>query len=244
VKIDFFRGGAAAALAFLLLPALAGPAKALEFFEVGDAGQLVLSSQVTLGPMLTQLDAISGALTGASDVDLFKIFITGGTFSATTVETFDPSSGVFQPLYDSALFLFDAAGLGVYANDDDPLAFRPESTLPALHFLTPLDPGLYYLAITASPRVPTSAGTQRIFPDLSTDINYEYTDVVGPTGPGGAAPLSGWTEAHVENGVPYRIVLTGAAVAVVPEPGTLVLLAAGTLAALGAARRRRRAVTG
>lgn len=242
MTINFLKGGAAAALAFLLVSAATGPANARDYTEIGDAGQLLPTAQITYGGGATVIDGIFGTLSGASDVDLFQIFLPGGgLFSATTVETFDPSSGVFQPLYDSALFLFNASGFGVYANDDDPLASpRPDSTLPALDPLTPLTAGLYYLAITASPRVPTSAGGLRIFPDLSTSLTYQYTDVVGPTGPGGGASLSGWTETHVETGVVYRIALTGTQFAVIPEPGTLLLIAVGTLVPLAHTRRRQR----
>ena len=58
------------------------------------------------------------------------------------------------PTLDTQLFLFDADGLGVYANDDS--AATSQSTLPAGHPLTPAAPGEYLLGVSPYDRDPQS----------------------------------------------------------------------------------------
>jgi hypothetical protein len=78
----------------------------------------------------------------------------------------------------------------VYANDDtltpNP---TPQSTLPAGHPLTPNAGGTYYLAISSYRNRPISQGGE-IF-----DFVPPFTDrILGPLGPGGSSPVSGWNE--------------------------------------------------
>lgn len=195
--------------------------------EVGDAGALPTVAQGTSG--VGVLSLITGILSSTTDVDMFLLDLTGGgTFSATTVD----QEGL---LFDSQLYLFSANGRGVYANDDDLFSLAPRSTLPAFDPLTPVAPGFYYLAISGAPRRPISGGGL-IFPA------EPYTDVAGPTGPGGGSAITNWTNTAFEGtgaGVTYTIALTGAQYAV-PEPGTLVLLVLGAGAPLACVRLRRR----
>jgi len=75
------------------------------FTEVGDAGGLPATADLTAGAGVGALTAIEGILSPDSgDVaDMFEIFLTDGvTFSATTVG----GAG-----FDTELFLFDSAGL-------------------------------------------------------------------------------------------------------------------------------------
>ena len=149
---------------------LALPAGAFAASEDGDAGDLPGTAQdLTSAPV----DAIDGSIGGDSDQDLYRVCLEGGGgFSATTVGGSE---------LDTQLFLFDADGLGVYANDDSE-ATR-QSTLPALDPRTPAAPGIYLLAVTPYDRDPRSpAGA--IFPAGG--------GVLGPTGPGASQPLSGW----------------------------------------------------
>lgn len=173
--------------------------------------------------------------------DIFQIYLLGGGgFSATTANE-------ATTLFDTRLYLFDASWRGVYYNDDESDTFSARSTLPGVTPLTPLTPGLYYLAVAPWGLVPQSAGGA-IFPDVASTPGYSFFDVAGPTGPGGASPLTGWTGAAdtVETGT-YQINITGARFAVIapqaaiPEPGTLVLLLAGAVVPLALLRRRRRA---
>src|SRR5215831_21080594 len=163
-----------------LLLALAGAPRACADFwrEVGTAGELPSTAQVTAG--FGSLDGIIGTLNSTMHADMYQIFITGGgTFSATTVGT--PGT-----LMDTQLFLFDANGKGVYANDDASSS-TGRSTLPAGIAIGPLTPGFYYLAISAFDRNPVSQPTNDlIFP------TFPFTGVFGPTGPGGASPISDW----------------------------------------------------
>jgi hypothetical protein len=211
----------ATALAAAAMLALALPATAQTWDEVGDAGDLPGTAQVTVGA--GPLTSITGTVSSGTDGDLYQIFITGGgTFSATTVGT--PGT-----LLDTQLFLFNGAGIGVYANDDTVGSAR--STLPSGNPLTPTTPGLYFLAITGFDRDPVSSAGF-IFP------NTPFQGVFGPTGPGGRQPLSGYDGPGQFTGT-YTIALTGAEFAVIPEPGTLTLLGASALGLLAYSRRRR-----
>ena len=188
------------AFSFLLLvPAGAQNASALTASESGDAGDLPSTAQVLSGA--NALDSISGSVPTQNDADMYKICITGGgTFSATT----DPAPGPGLGGLDPQLFLFDANGLGVYSNDDLVAGFQQQPTLPSFHPLTPNSPGIYYLAISLWNNEAISAGGL-IFPDTGDAIN-------GPTGSGGASPISGYDNAGfiASSTGSYLITLTGA----------------------------------
>ena len=238
----------ACAFAALLVPAAAATAASVTWAELGDAGQTLATAQVVTGNLADNLTAITGNISSASDHDLYEIRITNGaTFSATTVDQFGTPSTAID---DTQLFLFNSAGIGVYANDDDINAqgsLAERSTLPAGGSPTTITPGLYYLLIDASQSYPVSntpasvAGL--IFPNftLTSVPEVASTAVVGPIGPGGASPLSGYTGTAATFGV-YEILLTGAAPAAIPEPRSFLLLATGILGVLARAfllRRRR-----
>jgi hypothetical protein len=214
MRLTLVRRILAFLVSFLTLPLTQ---RANTFTEIGDAGKTIPTAQFPVGfPPGTPLTEIIGNLT-ISDADIFAIFLTGGqTFSATTVSN-------TSNFFDTQLFLFDSSGRGVYANDDDP-GSPPQSTLPALNPLTPLSPGLYYLAISGSGFLPVSAGGL-IFP--STVIpGILDPGILGPTGPGGGQALSGWSSVSSEAGA-YDIVLTGAQFAATPEPSSAFILAGG-----------------
>lgn len=197
------------------------PANALPWTEIGNAGDLLGTAQLTTGA--GTLTSISGTLSTGSDVDMFGIHISNpAAFSATTVG----GAG-----FDTQLFLFNAAGIGIYANDD---SIGTRSTLPAGHATSPTTTGLYYLAISQYNRDPFSSGGL-IFP------NSPFTGVFGPTGPGGALPVSSWSGSGGTGA--YTITLAGASlanVAATPEPSSFLLLGSG-LATFSAWRRRKRA---
>ncbi|MEO6824443.1 MAG: DVUA0089 family protein [Nitrosospira sp.] len=210
-------------ICLLSLLLIGRPSYATTFTELGDAGNLPGTAQITGGVgFLTEID---GTLTpGNGDgQDMYLIHIDGGgTFSATTL------GGVG---FDSELFLFDANGKGVYANDDVSGDFAP-STLPAGDSLTPIIAGDYYLAITQCCSVPISSDGQ-----IFTIAGPHHRVVSGPTGAGGDSPVTGYSGTFVQTpavGGPYQIFLMGTHpflrsgdASVVPEPHTLALMLAG-----------------
>jgi len=169
---------------------------ALAAQEIPDAGDLPITAQ-ELGPP-GALSSIEGTVSSSTDADMYKLCLpAGGDFSATTVG----SSG-----FDTQLFLFDSSGRGVYANDDSQLT--RQSTLPAN---SALKPGVYYLAITAWDLDPASSSGW-IFPASSSGV-------AGPTGNGGADPVSGWSPRsnNLSPGGSYTIQLTGAKSCIPPD---------------------------
>lgn len=221
-----------AILSSLSIVMVAGPSQAATFIETEDAGEQldnaipIFTDQGQVMP----LDSISGVLAG--DADLFKIFLTGGQqFSATTINAetlleIPINNTIGSPsdlLADPQLFLFDAVGNGVLANDDS--FGSSQSTLPSLS-LSPTESGIYFLAISGFDTDPIS-NEGEIFPD-------ESNGVFGPAGPGGNSPLIGFSGPSTSSGR-YTIALTGAQTlerpASVPEPSSALGLI--TLAALG-----------
>ncbi len=189
--------------------------------EVGNSHSLPGTAENTTG--VNPLTAITGSLTGNPDADMYRIYIPTPTlFSATTVG---------GATFDTQLFLFDSAGFGVLANDDtaSPLSLR--STLPTGNAL--VGAGYYFLLITAFDRDPTSS-TGLIFPNSPT------TGVYGPTGPGGANPITGYSGTGISGNNAYTITLTGAdfAPSSVPEPMSITLLG-GVACLAGYAFRRK-----
>ena len=141
---------------------------------------------------------------------------------------------------DTDLFLFDATGHGVYANDDAS-SVNTLSCLPAATGVNPCSSsrngtgptsnGIYYLAIANSADYPISSSGE-IFNIVNT------TDVVGPAlGLGGAGAFIGWDNGAFTTPdfdlVHYDIVLTGTT----PEPATWLLIAL-PLSALFLIRKR------
>ena len=226
--------------AVLLAFGLAAPsAHAQTWAKTGNPGNLPATAQVTVG--MGALQEITGAFTFAtggsertvsnvSNPDLFEILIDGSSpFSATT---FGQPSNV----YDTQLFLFNAAGVGVYANDDASDFSKAALIAPT----TSPTPGLYYLGIAtygAVPRSGTGAASD-IFPNTVDDTsgNVSFTGLKGPKA-GASGPLTNWYLAgsDVEEGY-YSIALTGAsyaAPAAVPEASTAVSFGLPILFGLG-----------
>lgn len=218
---------AAATLPFLAAPRAAADA----IFESVDAGDMPPAA--FFGSGNGSLSRIDGTLTTGTDVDMFAIYITDPAgFSART------NGGGSGGVYDTQLFLFDADGYGVSANDDIANGngpYNPRSRISAGSAFAPAAPGLYYLAISGWDRDPhSSAGA--IFTDDAT-----YAAVVGPTNVGGGLPISGWdSNGDLNGGIgAYTIHLTGATFATpIPEAPTLALTAMGLLTAMRPPRRR------
>lgn len=203
----------------VLLAATASTAHAVPFLEVGDAGHLIGTAQdVGVG-----IDSITGELVGspvtagAGDIDVYRLNLAAGLFTATA------TAGSF----DTALVLFDAMGIGLRADDDS--AGGTNSLLSET-----LAAGVYYLGIfpIGDFSSPSSAGGS-IWTDVSFDSNTQ------PDGPGAASPWTGWIPSGFigESGT-YTLTLNQSSVAAVSEPATLALLGLG-LAGIAGFRRRR-----
>ena len=213
---------------------IANTAQASTWTEVGDAGDLLNTAQTPSG----SITAITGTASSTTDVDLYKIFISTPTSFSATVTGGDGSN------YDLGLALFDANGLGVYANDDA-TTDNGQPAFPANHALGPQSPGLYYLAVGMQSwdggNFPVSGDPSEntyIFPII------EGTEIVEPTGGGGASPLTGWHsfESPIPLNESYSVALTG--ISPVPEPETISMFLAG-LGLLGvlAGRRKRLSIS-
>jgi hypothetical protein len=197
------RTAACAVIATLTL-ALAPGAFAAN--EVGDAGDLRVSANDMGDSAVTQID---GSFTDAMDSDVYRVCLTdGASFSASTVD------GRFPPNLDTQLFLFDAQGYGVYANDDAAAGIRG-SKLPAQHRFSPTTGGEYYLAVSQYNRDPQSSQGE-IFQD--NFMRSQFPDgVVYANGFGGAETLSGWNGRAPGGLGTYRIALTGTRACVPPD---------------------------
>lgn len=206
-----------ALLAGAAVLAMSGAALGDVWNEVGDAGDLLNTAQITIGT--GSLDAINGDH-GTSDVDLYCIRILDpGRFIATT------TGGTS---FDTQLFLFGADGRGVSHNDDNPNGGL-QSRLTGQFVQAP---GIYYLAISRYNRDPVDGAGALIW--ANSPFNVERA----PDGPGAANPLAGWVNSNTAGGA-YTIFLEGAGFCEVPAPGALALLGLGGLTLAG--RRRRQA---
>ncbi|MBW0093802.1 DVUA0089 family protein [Pseudonocardia sp. KRD-184] len=193
------RVGVVGATAVLLLGLGAPQALAAPVTEIGDAPSLPPGqTPAGSGP----LTSISGQTGGDDREDLYRICVTGDSFSATTVG----SAG-----FDTQLFLFadDGTGMaaGKVANDDLP-GTGLASTLPSggatLDDGSTLSypPGVYYLALSRFDSDPVDADGRPSF--VGPNFNFAAPNP-------GAGPLAGWTGPVVAAGGAYTITLTGAA---------------------------------
>jgi hypothetical protein len=145
---------------------LASTPAAASFIEIGDAGHLTGTANMTdgAGPLTSILGNLMAPDPSDSifDVDMFGIFISDpAIFAASTVGS--PGLNVEDP----QLFLFTSAGVGVFMNDDDPEGLNgSQSALGGLPF--GFLSGLYYLAIGWWDNEPLSGGGDLIFDALTS----------------------------------------------------------------------------
>lgn len=211
---------------------LSTPAAAGIIWNEHGAGELPGFAEITYGNAPLVLDGIHGTMqslapvngTPRYEVDLFRIYVSDATvFSAQTISS--------APL-DTALYLFNDLGAGVYMNDDTPVDLL--SLLPAGHIDGPALAGFYYLAIALGGYLPVDAFGAPLF------LAGGFTDVLA--GDASAGPLGAWNPAYpafAESAFAYDIQLTGARVAVIPEPAPWLLLLS-VAAAWAMIRRPRR----
>jgi hypothetical protein len=195
------------------------------------AGDLLPTAQTVYDSAFNTLDEIRGSLSVTAlpngpifQVDLYKIRINDvANFSAKTVSA--------EPSDDTALYLFNDTGFGVYMNDDNPDFSSLLSTLPAGDTSSPAVNGIYYLAVSLGGFIASDATSNSLF------AAGGFTDVLGGSGSG---PLASWAAPYPalsERPFAYDIILTGATNGDLPEPGSLALLMAGGIGAWLARRR-------
>ncbi len=213
-------------------PAAAGP-DAIE--GLVDAGELISTAMNTTVLFPGQPTSLSGRLEGidgspADFVDAYLITITTpGSFRAETFQAPPlPGRTAFASDFNTQLWLFDASGMGLLANDDKAVAdvsslLTPPSTDGT--GVTLPGPGTYLLAISVSGVSPLSAGGS-IF-DLTDPPGI--TQVSGPDGLGGGSALIGWDTSSPGAMTPGDYVIC-----ITPAPSTLSALL------LACALRRRR----
>jgi hypothetical protein len=178
--------------ALLTIGALTLSASAQIWYEQGDAGDLPETAQSTGSGTLSQ---IQGSL-DVNDVDMYAIYITDpAAFSASTVG---------GATWDTQLFLFDANGVGVVANDDTGgLQSTIDNTAGCI-----TAPGLYYLAITRYNKDPLGCNDGGLW---STNDNN------CPNGPERSSRVNSWTSSTGTAGS-YTIFLTGVEGATAGDP--------------------------
>lgn len=157
----------------LLVAAASSRAHAQSWYENGDAGDLIATAQTTIGA--GSLTSVTGSLQFDSDVDLYCI----------NVPSAPPVGVTLLALYCTinqgpCLWLFDAAGNGVLANETCLGGYKviniPVGSIPA---------GTYYVAVTYAGREPYSYGGDMWLSGVP--------GLRAPDGPGAGGPLVGWT---------------------------------------------------
>ncbi|GIV08295.1 MAG: hypothetical protein KatS3mg020_0819 [Fimbriimonadales bacterium] len=158
----------------------------------GDAGDLPETAQSTGSDVIS---VIRGQL-GTDDVDMYAIYIDNpAAFSATTVG---------GATFDTQLWLFDADGKGVVANDDSGgLQSRIDNTAGCI-----TAPGVYYLAISRYARNAAGCEGSGIWSSRTNNC---------PEGPESTSRVAGWFN-NAAAGGEYRIFLTGVRGAAAGDP--------------------------
>jgi hypothetical protein len=193
----------------------------------GDAGNLPASANITQGsggPLTQIIGSLSNSTTGA---DMYEISIVDpAAFSATVTGNGN------NPIVNSAIYLFNASGVGEFGNDNisggNSLSSIPVGTTSAL------TAGLYYVLVASSGRLPEN-GSTLLFGDLTntTTVASATSNLIIKK-----YATSGTTPSPADGGKGYDIRFTGASFAETPEPASVALIASGLLA-LGIWKRRR-----
>jgi hypothetical protein len=204
------------------------------WYEVGDAPDTMPGQLITWGAPGDPITRIIGTLSGPDDVDIYWFEIIDAMGFAATTSAFGlPYPGGLTS-FDSQLFLFDVAGVGMAHNDDSYGGLASSLGVPNF---PGAGPGL----------VPPSFGPMKVGLAISS-YNNDPVDPLGFSiwlntpfglqrgldGAGAGGVLAGWTGGGGGFGA-YEIVLEGV-VTSIPSPGSMALMGVGVLFAM---RRRR-----
>ena len=182
------------------------------------AGDSLSTAQTVFFTPASPLDRIHGTLTATTNVnslpvyqvDLYKIVV--NDFSMFSARTALPTA------FDTALYLFNESGFGVYSNDDNGVDLL--SLLASADPNGPSADGVYYLGIAFGGFLANDALVNSLFqPD-------------GSASPGAGA-LAGWTpgfDAQTESPFTYDILLSGATTVPAPDGVALMLTACVAMA--------------
>jgi len=198
-------GSVAIAVALLSVSAYAVGAAPLQWDEQtdggGDAGDLPGTAQELANA--TKIGGITGHLPGESgvttDVDMYAFCSNGGRFSATVKSVFG----------DSSLYLFTdgESHVEAVAHAEDRSSTNYDAKL-----VTSLDPGHYYLAVTAYDIHPQDVSDVNLFTATNDDSSSRYYQTYqGTWGPQSSALVDHWVSTGSDGGS-YSVRLGGAVV--------------------------------
>lgn len=200
--------------------AFAGP----DWTEVPDAGKLLPGQAIPFSPV----ESITGELIGTDAFggpDVVDLFSLTTTVPNTKVRTGALLAGR-EANFDTVLFVFNAAGQGVVANDDA----GPGDTSSVVTIPTP---GNYKLAVAAKGVQPVSAAGEMF--EIYAPHN-QFAQVT-PRSPGGFSPLQDWIGAAVDPEPRFYTARLSHEIPTLSEAG-LVLLGLGFVIGAGYFLRR------
>ena len=217
-------------LAVAGLTIIAASAQAAIYTEpASDVGQTLATAASTglgVGGSGT-LTGISGTIGTSTDADLY-LFTVNSPVTFTAAAVGGTSSVAGNGRIDTSLFLFDATGNALVANDDQ------SNTSYQGAFTISLAAGTYYLGISLSGNEPINANSQLLF-----TVDQPTTDVRGAAS--GLNPTTESTfdgQTSVAETGSYAINISS--VAAVPEPSSVAALGLSGAVSLALPRRARR----
>lgn len=167
---------------------LAVPAKAVDWVENGDAGELPSGHQTTIG--VGPLTSISGSIDGNADRDLFCVRVVDQAAFSADLLCFQVSG--------LDLWLFSTTGLGITHDDG--------CTASATRLTGAFKPGLgsFLLGISAEGAV------ARNFPGQAIWMPGPFSGERAPDGLGAPGPIFSWApQSGGPASTPYTVQLTG-----------------------------------
>jgi Bacterial pre-peptidase C-terminal domain len=178
----------------------------IPYAEIGDVGETLGTAQAVSGGVTTIVGDIV-----RDNADLFSFYWNGG---ALTLDTAGSSA-------DTQLFLFNAFGQGVWANDEA-VPFPSSRIVDAA-----LAAGQYFIGLSMFDFDPYS----------NLGAMFPSAPFTGQFGPSNLAPLDHWARFSPHLGAAGSYVINFSSPTAVPEPPMLILIGTALLA-LGFSRRR------